>query len=88
MARLSEGGNAACTYGCGTLYEIQISGTTHYTLSYVPIYDFQGAPNDGSGPGTGLAADSKGNLYGMTAIGGDNDSLGAYGGGTLFEFVP
>ena len=69
-------------YGCGILYEIQISGTTHYSLSYVSVYDFQGFPNDGAAPATGLAAAGTGNLYGTTAGGGAN------GAGTLFEFVP
>jgi len=88
----SEGGPAwggssgACSYGCGILYEIQVSGTTHYSLSYSPIYDFQGAPSDGAAPTTGLATDSAGNLYGMTAGGGANDLDG--GAGTLFKFVP
>jgi uncharacterized repeat protein (TIGR03803 family) len=81
----TSSGNCA-TYGCGVLYEIQISGITHYTLSYVSVYDFQGSPNDGSAPATGLAAASTGNLYGMTAAGGTNDLDG--GAGTLFEFVP
>jgi uncharacterized repeat protein (TIGR03803 family) len=67
--------------GAGTLFEIQISGFTHYTLSYVPVYNFAGSP-DAANPATGLAGDSAGNLYGMTASG------GADGIGTLFEYVP
>jgi uncharacterized repeat protein (TIGR03803 family) len=67
--------------GNGTLFEIQISGFTHFTLSYVPIYNFAGSP-DGAAPATGLAGDSSGNLYGMTGVGGAN------GIGTLFKYVP
>lgn len=68
--------------GNGTLYEIQVSGTTHYTLTYLPLRNFQGGPTDGATPSTALAGDSSGNIYGMTQYGGSN------GVGTLFEFVP
>lgn len=68
--------------GGGTLFEIQITSHIDYTtLSYVPAYNFGGSP-DASNPATGLAGDSAGNVYGMTAFG------GADGIGTLFKFVP
>jgi uncharacterized repeat protein (TIGR03803 family) len=44
--------------GGGTLFEIQVSGITHLTLSYVPVYTFLGGTTDGAGPSTGLAGDS------------------------------
>jgi uncharacterized repeat protein (TIGR03803 family) len=46
-----------------------------------------GAPGDGSGPFGPLALDGKGNLYGVTAIGGTG-TCGDYGCGTVFELSP
>jgi uncharacterized repeat protein (TIGR03803 family) len=45
------------------------------------LYSFGGVPNDGAQPVGSLAADSSGNLYGMTQNG------GAYDGGTVFELT-
>jgi hypothetical protein len=82
----SEGGPNSS----GTLFEVQITSHIDYTtLMYVPIYDFLGSPGDGAGPMTGLGADSAGNLYGMTAAGGENQNAGLdEGAGTLFKFIP
>lgn len=66
----------------GTLFKIQVSGTTHYTLTYVPVYNFLGGATDGAFPSTGLAGNSAGNVYGMTEIGGAADV------GTLFKYEP
>ena len=60
------GGSGVCEGGCGVAFKLTKSGTT-WTQSV--IHAFAGG-NDGSGPGAGLAFD-KGNLYGMTATGGD-----------------
>jgi uncharacterized repeat protein (TIGR03803 family) len=79
----SGGGSANCGgFGCGTLFKIDVSGFTHFTLSYVPVYDFQGGAADGAFPSTGLAGDTAGNVFGMTGIGGTGDD------GTLFEYIP
>jgi len=80
----SGGGSANCGgFGCGTLFEIQLSDVVnHIHLTYVPVYNFQGGDNDGGFPETGLAGDSSGDVFGMTAIGGTSN------GGTLFEYVP
>jgi uncharacterized repeat protein (TIGR03803 family) len=45
------------------------------------LYSFQGG-NDGASPQAGLIADSAGNLYGTTSLG------GAGGYGTVFELTP
>jgi hypothetical protein len=82
----SEGGPNSS----GTLFEVEITSHIDYTtFTYVPIYNFMGSPGDGNGPGTGLGADSAGNLYGMTAGGGENQNTGLdEGAGTLFKFIP
>jgi uncharacterized repeat protein (TIGR03803 family) len=79
----SGGGSANCGgYGCGTLFEIQVSGVTHVILTYAHVYNFQGGATDGAFPSTGLAGDSAGNVLGMTEIAGTAND------GTLFEYIP
>lgn len=46
--------------------------------TYTVLYNFQGQP-DGSGPYAGVIADTAGNLYGATSVG------GAYGYGEVFK---
>lgn len=65
----------------GTLFKVQVSGTTHYSLTYEPVYSFVGGGLGGV-PETGLAGDTAGNIIGMTEVG------GAWGGGTVYEWVP
>jgi len=48
----------------------------------VVLHNFGTNSEDGIGPVGGLLLDSAGNLYGTTTAG------GAYGGGTVFEFMP
>jgi uncharacterized repeat protein (TIGR03803 family) len=69
-----EGG----TNGAGGVYEYNESTGTETTL-----YNFCSQPNctDGSNPGSGVIADSAGNLYGA-AFGG-----GKYGGGAIFKLT-
>jgi uncharacterized repeat protein (TIGR03803 family) len=63
-------------FGFGTVYEITASGTE------VVLYSFAGPPIDGAGPTDKLVRDKKGNLYGTTSQGGnDND-------GTVFKLTP
>jgi uncharacterized repeat protein (TIGR03803 family) len=50
------------------------------------LYKFKGGM-DGMGPQTGLAADSAGNLYGTTELGGGNYRC-PHGCGTVFELSP
>jgi hypothetical protein len=79
----SGGGSANCGgYGCGTLFQIQITGITYHKLTFVSLYNFQGGAADGAFPSTGLAGDSAGNVLGMAEIGGTGND------GVLFEYVP
>jgi uncharacterized repeat protein (TIGR03803 family) len=52
------------------------------SLGVTDVYDFHGAPVDGSQPESNLIADPSGALYGTTVAG------GTYGLGTVFRFVP
>ena len=68
----TAGGNLnACTYGCGTVFKLDGSGT------FSVLYAFKGG-TDGAIPAGTLILDSAGNLYGTTEGGGVN------GTGTLF----
>ncbi len=65
------GGDTQCyTYGCGTVFKLDRAGKE--TL----LYQFKGRLGDGSYPEALLIADSAGNLYGTTYMGGESD-LGA-----------
>lgn len=67
------GGSGSCEGGCGVLYKVTNSGGT-WTQSVV--HAFTG--KDGSGPGSPVAFDSSGNLFGTTPTG------GAYGMGVVY----
>jgi uncharacterized repeat protein (TIGR03803 family) len=68
---------ATCEGDCGTIFKLAPDGTE------TTLYTFcsQMYCRDGSGPDGGLIADSSGNLYGTTYLGGAN------GGGTVFELA-
>ena len=84
-----DGGSGTCpTYGggCGAVYELTPNKAKYdFTL----LYSFQGGA-DGTQVQSGLLADSKGNLYGMTTYGGTGPcavtGLPA-GCGTVFELA-
>jgi len=69
------GGSGSCDGGCGVVFKLTKSGGT-WTQSV--IHAFTGG-DDGSGPGSGLAIDAHGNLFGMTPTG------GAYGLGVVYQ---
>ena len=69
------GGSGSCDGGCGVVFKLTNSAGS---WSQSVIHSFTGG-NDGSGPGSGLTFDQKGNLYGMTPTG------GAYGLGVVYE---
>jgi uncharacterized repeat protein (TIGR03803 family) len=54
---------------------------------YKVLYSFAGPPNDGSNPAGSLVADSAGNLYGVTQLGGSS-SFCSGGCGTVFRLSP
>jgi uncharacterized repeat protein (TIGR03803 family) len=62
--------------GVGVVFKVNIKTKTETVL-----YTFN-APADGEIPSAGLVRDSKGNLYGTTMAGGDNNSYG-----TVFELT-
>ena len=68
------GGSGPCQssigapHGCGTIFELSPDG--HGGWSEVILYSFQGG-KDGEYPGASLAVDNLGNLYGVTAGGGN-----------------
>ncbi len=66
--------NATCTFGCGVIYRVNDSG------KYSVVYRFTGA-TDGWLPTGGLTADSSGNLFGTTVLGGN-------GNGVVYKITP
>jgi len=69
-----NGGNAACTTGCGTIFKVTPNGKLTTSFS------FDGT--NGSQPIAGLVQAANGDFYGVTGSGGVNDS------GTVFKFTP
>lgn len=70
----SEGGNFACSQGCGTLFKVD--GVGNKTV----LHSFAGTgAGDGEYPNAALVWDGQGNLYGTTVVG------GASGYGTVFK---
>jgi len=70
----SEGGNFACSQGCGTLFKVDGAGNE------TVLYSFAGTgAGDGEYPNAALVMDAQGNLYGTTDVG------GAFGYGTVFK---
>jgi uncharacterized repeat protein (TIGR03803 family) len=76
-----DGGTGrACDFGCGTVFEVDTTGTE--TI----LHNFDGGV-DGAAPASVLIVDSAGNLYGTTSAGG-NAECGGTGCGTVFELSP
>lgn len=63
----------------GVVFELTYVAGTGWTETV--LHNFSGYPNDGDTSYGGLIADSAGNFYGTTYLGGSN------GGGTVFELV-
>ena len=72
------GGNGPCEGGCGVAYKLTNNGGV---WTQTVIHNFVGT-KDGAGPGSRLAIDQAGNLYGVTPIG------GAGGFGVVFQLQP
>lgn len=58
------------TLGCGTVFKVD----THNVVT--TIHSFEGPPSDGDVPSGPVARDAAGNLYGVTADGGENFDAG------------
>ena len=67
--------------GGGTVFQLKLADTAGINWTIDTIYLFN-APNDGTCPTGGLAADTTGALYGTTENGGDQR------GGTVFKLTP
>lgn len=61
------GGGGSCEGGCGVVFKLTNSGDT---WTQTVIHTFKGS--DGSGPGSPVAIDKNGNVYGTTPTGGGN----------------
>lgn len=71
------GGGGSCEGGCGVVYQLTNSGGV---WTQTVIHTFLGS--DGSGPGSPVAFDRHGSLYGTTPTG------GAYGLGVVYRISP
>jgi uncharacterized repeat protein (TIGR03803 family) len=72
----SSGGNSLCQ--CGTVFEVTPAGV------HTVLYSFQGG-SDGENA-SALAADTAGNFYGTTGLGGGT-GCGGHGCGTVFKLT-
>lgn len=72
------GGGGSCEGGCGVAYKLTRSGSG---WSQSIVHTFTGGA-DGSGPGSPVAIDKQGNLYGTTPTG------GSLGFGVVYEAKP
>lgn len=81
-----HGGDAACLYGCGTVFELAPAKTGY---SERVLYRFKGG-KDGQWPKGALYRDSSGALYGTTEGGGGTSCTNGRlnGCGTIFELTP
>jgi uncharacterized repeat protein (TIGR03803 family) len=72
-----SGGDPSCgTYGCGTVFKLDINNKESI------LHSFTGRFLDGGNPQAGLIRDAAGNLYGTTLDG------GSFSGGTVFMLDP
>jgi|SRR5271166_126335 len=69
------------TTGCGVAFKLTPGKNGKWTEKV--LYNFAGGPNDGAFPVEGVAMDAKGNLYGLTGLGG-----GYYSNGTVYQLKP
>jgi uncharacterized repeat protein (TIGR03803 family) len=79
----TAGGIGSCAQeGCGTIFEITLSGALTTLYSFCSAVNSQGYCADGSTPLAGPVQTANGNFYGTTEVG------GAYNQGTFFEMTP
>lgn len=81
----AHGGNTACAYGCGTVFDLKPSKTGY---SEGVLYRFKGG-KDGQWPKAGLIADASDALYGTTEGGGSTYCTDGRlnGCGTIFKLT-
>jgi uncharacterized repeat protein (TIGR03803 family) len=79
----TAGGIGNCSQGgCGTIFDVTLSGTLTTLYSFCSVVNAQGYCADGSTPLAGPVQAANGNFYGTTELG------GAYNEGTFFEMTP
>jgi uncharacterized repeat protein (TIGR03803 family) len=78
-----SGGTCANGDGCGTVYRLTRSGNS---WTETVLYSFTGG-TDGAGPGSGVAFDTKGNIYGTTPDGGKPNGCAGQGCGVVYQLV-
>ncbi len=71
-------GGGGCTFGCGTVFEINTDGDESI------LYRFTGG-TDGAFPAAGLLRDKAGNLYGTASAGGNSGCFNGEGCGVVFK---
>ena len=87
MRRIPDIGTKGIS-ACGLALVIGIPfGGAHAADAYRTIHRFEGGAHDGGDPSTGLIADSMGNLYGTTYLGGGT-GCGGNGCGIIFKLTP
>ena len=74
-------------YGCGVVFKLTPKGKETVLYSFCPQYP---SCTDGASPFAGLVLDQKGNLYGTTWLGGNNNpcATGSEGCGVVFKLTP
>ncbi len=87
------GTDAACSAGCGTVFQLTAPTLTTPSWTETALYSFTGGTNDGQNPEGGLVpvlnAEGKVRaLYGTTYLGGGTGGFGDLGCGTVFELPP
>jgi uncharacterized repeat protein (TIGR03803 family) len=79
----TAGGIGSCAAGgCGTIFEITLSGTLTTLYSFCSVVNSQGYCADGNTPFAGPVQAADGQFYGTTELG------GAYNQGTFFQMTP
>jgi uncharacterized repeat protein (TIGR03803 family) len=73
--------NQRIKFGCGTVFEFAPPAQKGASWTKAVLYTFPGFKGDGTGPGSEITFDSRGNLYGVS--GG-----GTTGYGTVFQLTP
>jgi len=81
----AAGGGPCTPTQCGTVFKLSRNATGAYTESV--IWKF-GSGTDGGAPMGGVIADSSGNLYGTTMLGGNTTACAPNGCGTVFKLTP
>jgi len=79
----AQGGKGCAPSGCGTVFKLTLDSSGKWTKTV--LHYFSGS--DGASPEASLVFDAKGNLYGTTYDGGQENCSG-YGCGAVFELTP